>query len=135
MSDQPQLFYEDVFDVLRAAVQAAGGSKEVASRLWPNKPIAEAQRELLDSLNRDRPRKLEVEEVMAILSFARTAGFHQAKHWIDHAIGYDATPPLDPIIERDRLAEALEHAADSFEAMRRDAKALLERDPKLKAVR
>jgi hypothetical protein len=135
MNAQQQLFYEDIFDVMRAAVQAAGGAKAVASRLWPHKPVAEAQRELLDCLNRERPHKLCLEELVAVLTYAREAGFHQAKHWIDHAIGYQASPPLDPVIERDRLAEQFENLQHSFEQCSRDVRALLERDPKLKAVR
>jgi hypothetical protein len=135
MNTQPQLFYEDVYDVLRAAVQALGGTKAVAGKLWPHKPITEAQRELLDALNRERPRKLDAEEIMAVLRFAGEAGFHGAKHWIDHAIGYQPTAPLDPLIERDRLAEALERAASTFEALKQQATNLLERDKRLKAVR
>lgn len=135
MSAQPQLFYEDVFDVTRAAVHASGGAKAVARILWPHMPIIEAQRKLLDCLNRERPEKLCIEEFMAVLRMARDAGFHQAKHWIDHSTGYQDTPPLDPEVERDRLAEALEHAATSFDALRQDARLLLERDGKLKSVR
>lgn len=135
MNAQQQLFYEDVFDVMRAAVQAAGGAKAVAGRLWPHKPISEAQRELLDCLNRERPHKLCLEELIAVLGWAREAGFHQAKHWIDHAIGYQASAPLDPVVERDRLAESLDRLTAACEQASRDARALLERDTKLKAVR
>ena len=115
MSQQQQLFYEDVFDAARAAVQAAGGAKAVAAKLWPNKPIAEAHRELLDCLNRERPRKFCIEEFLAVLRMAREAGFHQAKHWIDADTGYQPTQPADPKIERERLAE---EAARLTEAMK-----------------
>lgn len=129
------LFIEDVYDALKAAVQFMGGAKVVAVRLWPAKPIEQARTHLLDCLNRDNDRKLDVDEIVAILVMAREAGYHQAKHWLDHAMGYQPTQPLDPVIERDRLAEALERAATTFEALRQDAQALLERDQKLKAVR
>lgn len=113
------LFLEDVFDALRAAVQAAGGAKTVAGALWPHKPIDQAKRELLDSLNRDNARKLCVEEVMAVMRMAREAGYHGAKHWIDEALGYQPTPPADPKIERDRLADELARAADQFKNLQR----------------
>lgn len=129
---QQQLFYEDVFDVARAAVQAAGGSKNVAGRLWPHKPISEAQRELLDCLNRDRPQKLCIEEFLAVLRMAREAGFHQAKHWIDADTGYQPSTPTDPKIERDRLADELARAADHFKSLQRAVERLSE--PTLKAV-
>jgi hypothetical protein len=132
---QQQLFYEDVFDVLTAAVKHAGGSKEVAEKLWPSKAVLQAQKELLDCLNRDSPRKLCIEEFMSVLKMAREAGFHQAKHWIDHETGYQSTPPLDPVIERDRLAESLQHAAQHFQELTRVATSLLEREQKLKSVR
>jgi hypothetical protein len=125
MTPQPQLFYEDVFEVAKAAVQAAGGTKQVAHALWPNiHSVAEAQRKLSDCLNRDRPEKLCIEEFMALLLMAREAGFHQAKHWIDTALGYQPTPPADPKIERERLADefarlraAVENATRTMERL------------------
>lgn len=114
MTQQTQLFYEDVFDVARAAVQAAGGAKVVGGKLWPHKPVAQAQKELLDCLNREAPRKLCIEEFIAILKLAREAGFHQAKHWIDQDIGYEATKPLDPQQEESEIASAIKrHAEES----------------------
>jgi len=132
---QQPLFIEDVYDALRAAVQYLGGAKVLGVALWPHKPIDSARKDVLDCLNRDNDRKFDAEEILAILKLAREAGYHQAKHWIDHQLGYQASAPLDPVIERDRLAEALEHASKSFEALAQDARALLERDQKLKAVR
>jgi hypothetical protein len=119
------LFLEDVFDALRAAVQAAGGAKSVSSRLWPAKPAEQARKDLLDCLNRDNDRKLCVEEVLALLRLAREAGYDGAKHWIDDALGYQPTPPQDPKIERDRLADELARAADHFKTLTRAAERLL----------
>ena len=124
--NQQALFYEDVFEVVRAAVQAAGGAKAVASTLWPAMPVAEAHRKLLDCLNRERPGKLCIEEFLSVLRMAHDVGFHQAKHWIDAATGYQPTPPTDPKIERDRLAEELAKAAENFKGLQRAAERLLE---------
>jgi hypothetical protein len=121
---QGALFYEDIFDVARAMVQAVGGTKVVASKLWPHKPIAEAQRELLDCLNRERPRKFCIEEFIAIMRMAREAGFHQGKHWIDQDTGYQPTPPTDPKVERERLAEAFDRAAETFMVLTQQVKKL-----------
>jgi t-SNARE complex subunit (syntaxin) len=131
---QQALFYEDIFDVVRAAVQAAGGAKVVAAKLWTSKPIGQAQTILLDCLNRDGPRKLCIEEMMAILRMAKEAGFHQAKHWIDDALGYERTDPIDPAVERDRLAEQFSNLADAV----RNAQRAMERltvDPTIRAVK
>lgn len=113
------LFLEDVFDALRAAVQAAGGAKAVAGRLWPSKPIEQARKDLLDCLNRDNERKLCVEELLSILRMAHEAGYHDAKHWIDQELGYRPSAPADPKVERDRLADEFSRAADSFKNLTR----------------
>ena len=118
------LFMEDIYDALRAAIQASGGPKSVAGRLWPHKPIDQAKKELLDALNRDNPRKLDNEEFLAVLKMAKEAGFHQAKHWIDGELGYDPTPMADPHVQRDRLAEELGRALDVIEGVSRAAQRL-----------
>ncbi len=128
--NQQQLFYEDIFECVKAAVQHAGGAKTVGPKLWPAKDPFKAQKELLDCLNRDAPRKLCIEELMAVLKMAKEAGFHQAKHWIDEALGYQPTQPQDPKIERDRLADELARAADNFQKLQRAAERLT--DPKLR---
>jgi hypothetical protein len=49
---------------------------------------------------------------------ARSA-FIRRKHWIDDELGYQPTPPQDPKIERDRLADELARAADHFKSLER----------------
>lgn len=131
---QGALFFEDIFDVARAMVNAAGGAKVVAARMWPNTPIAEAHRKLLDCLNRERPAKFCIEEFLTLVKLAREAGFHQGKHWIDTDTGYQPTPPQDPKVERERLAEAFDKASESFMKLTQEVRALNERE-KLKAVK
>lgn len=123
------LFLEDVYDALRAAIQALGGPKVVSSRLWPHKPVEQARKELLDALNRDNPRKLDPEETLAILRMAREVGFHGAKHWIDAELGYENAAPLDPVIQKDRLAEELARAADTFERLTREVQKMTSTPP------
>lgn len=119
------LFVEDVHDAVKGAVAALGGAKKAAEMMWPNQPGKD--KALLDCLNPNNDRKLGLDEIMALLKFARQAGYHQAKHWIDEELGYEPTPPKDPHVERDRLADALERAASSFTELTRQAKQLLER--------
>src|SRR5262245_6951618 len=103
------LFLEDIYDALRAIVAALGGPKVVACKLWPMTPPEQARRQLLDALNRDNPRKLDPEEVMALLRMGRDAGFHEAKHWIDGTLGYERAAPVDP---EDELAGLLREYVD-----------------------
>lgn len=49
----PSLFHESLEDALRDVIQASGGPKIVASRLWPDKAPEAARRSLLDCLNED----------------------------------------------------------------------------------
>lgn len=131
---QDQLFYEDVFDVAKAAVQHAGGAKKVAAIIWPTKPDRKRHTDLLDCLNRNSDRKLCIEEFIAVLKLAREAGFHQAKHWIDTELGYQPTQPLDPVVERDRLAEEMARMTEAFKEMTRAAERLNEQ-PGIRAVK
>lgn len=113
---QPSLFYEDIYDALRASIQAAGGAKAVASKLWPSRPAADAHRDLLDALNRDRPRKLDPEEVIAILRMAKDVDFHAGKFWLDEALGYERGRPVSTAEEVDTAAEAMRSAANQLRA-------------------
>ena len=117
------LLVESIYDALRAAVQACGGAKEVASRLWPAKPTLDARSLLLNCLNPERHEKLDPEQVVMILKLARERGFHQAKHWLDEETGYQASAPADPTDETERLAGVI---ADAAETLKR-ATAALER--------
>jgi hypothetical protein len=123
------LFVEDVFDALKAGVQFMGGAKLVAAQLWPNKPVEQARKDLLDCLNRDNDRKLDAEDILALLRMYRISGYHGAKHYIDEDTGYEPTAPKDPAVQRDRLADALERATSTFEELTRQAKQIVDRSP------
>ena len=94
----------------------------------------QAQKELLDCLNREAPRKLCIEEFLVILKMAKEAGFHQTKHWIDAEVGYEPTPPADPKIERERLADEFARLTAAIQNAQR-AMERLTVEPNLKAVR
>jgi hypothetical protein len=95
--EQQALFHEDINDALRAAVKACGGTKAVASTLWPEKTINDAQSYLNDCLNS----KLSPEHVLLLLKWAREKGFHGAIGYLCTEAGY--TPPL-PVEPEDELA-------------------------------
>lgn len=102
----PQCF-DSVEDALRAAVQALGKPKVVGARLWGAKDPERAGRDLSDALNPESPRKLELHEIFKILTWARAAGFHAAKHFIDDLTGYEPSVPREPVIEQARLLRDL----------------------------
>jgi len=117
MSQQEQLFYEDIYEALRAAVQAAGGAKVVGPKLWPAKPVPEAQRALLDALNRDRERKLDPEEQLQVLRLGRDAGFHGGVRFICEYLGYTMPQPVDPKDELSELQRRFIEAAGDVRAI------------------
>lgn len=125
------LFLEDIYDALQALVQRLGGAKVVAGKLWPHKPIEQARQQLLDCLNRDNSRKLDLDELLALLRMAREAGFHDTKHWIDVDLGYDPSMPADPFVQRDRLADELSRAADTFTQLQKAVERMTELPPSL----
>lgn len=114
---QEQLFFEDIYDALRAAVQAAGGAKAVGPKLWPNKPVAAAHRDLLDALNRDRERKLDPEETFQVFKIARDVGFHSAFHFSCDSIGYHKPGPVTAREQADNLVERMEAAVREMRSL------------------
>jgi hypothetical protein len=101
--DQQPLFHEDINDALRSAVKACGGTKVVASKFWPEKPIADATSYLNDCLNPTRPAKLSPEQVLYLLRWAKDQGFHGAMAYINGEAGYAAPVPIEPEDEYARL--------------------------------
>jgi hypothetical protein len=108
--------YESELDALRSAVAALGGKKVIAARLWPAKPVEVAARELADALNPERDRKLELHEATRILRWARDAGFHAAKHFFDHAAGYEHSSPRAPEEEKAHAVRDLREQLASMQA-------------------
>ena len=129
------LFVEDIYDALRSIVWHLKGPKVVGPRLWPAKEEERAANDLRDCLNRDNPRKFEPEEIIALFRMGREADFHRAKHWLDRATGYRDSEPLDPVIERNRLAESLDQAAQTFAELKQTAERLIAQTGQIKAVK
>jgi hypothetical protein len=101
--DQQPLFHEDINDALRGAVKACGGTKVVASKLWPEKPLNDAQSYLNDCLNATRPAKLSPEQVVFLLRWAKEQGFHGAINYVCAEAGYANPAPVEPEDEYAKL--------------------------------
>lgn len=89
-------------DVLIECVTAAGGSKVVGAKLWPEKLVDHAQRALLDALNDDRPHHLKPEQVLLVADLARAAGCHAFMSHCAARLHYQAPVPREP---HDELAD------------------------------
>lgn len=71
---QNELWHDTIYDALGAAVQAAGGVKQVAGRLWPALDITSAAARLWASMNPEHAQKLDLHELEMVDALAREAG-------------------------------------------------------------
>ncbi|HZF19483.1 MAG TPA: hypothetical protein VE008_07230 [Burkholderiales bacterium] len=118
--------YENIYDALRAAVQGLGGFKKVGQRLWSKKDPDEAGRCMADALNPTQARKLDPEETIAILRWARDAGFHAAKHFLDDRTGYERSKPVNIDDAREKLGREILEGVKRQEQLLAEYKQLLE---------
>lgn len=93
---------ETLNDALIECVKAAGGSKQVGAKLWPEKTIDAAQRHLLNCLNEDKAERLAPDQVLFVLRLAREKGHHGGMNFIAACLGYTIPHPVEP---QDELAE------------------------------
>ncbi|SIR00364.1 hypothetical protein [Pseudacidovorax sp. RU35E] len=100
---EPKLFYDDEIDALRAHVQAMGGTKEVAARIWPDKTPMAAQRQLSDCLNANRSERLSPSQLLLLMRLGREQGVHILAEYLMGEAGYSRPIPLDPKDEASQL--------------------------------
>ena len=91
-------------EALKQAVIALGGSKKVAPKIWPDKPIVNAAALLCNCLDDSRPEKLDFSQVLFVLRLARDAGYHGAIDFICDDLSYGRTTPIEP---KDESAELM----------------------------
>lgn len=89
-------------EVLVDCVKAAGGSKAVGVKLFPDLLVDQAQRKLLDCLNDDRPHNLTPDKVLQLAGLAREAGCHSYMHYCAERLRYTVPAPREP---QQQLAE------------------------------
>lgn len=116
MTTQERLFFDDVQDAIRVTVQALGGLKPVACKLWPEKAPDAAGRHLSDCLNHAKPEKLSPEQVVLLMKWGREVGCHAIAAYTGQECGYQFNP-LDPDVERDRLADSIHEASRNLERL------------------
>lgn len=94
--------FESINDALIECVKAAGGSKHVGNKVWPDKTIDAAQRHLLNCLNEGKAERLTPDQALLIARLARAKGCHAYAEFIAADLGYAAPQPLEP---KDEAAE------------------------------
>ncbi len=109
---------ESLNQALIECVKAAGGSKVVGARLWPEKTIDAAQRHLLACLNDDKPERLTPDHMLMVLRLAREKGHHGGVQYILADLGYAPTSPIEP---RDEAAELMRQYIEACAEQKRTA--------------
>lgn len=102
MNTQNELFHEDWRDALRHLVKALGGFETAGADLFPHKSRKAAGNWLSDCLNVERPAKLDLEEIEALLRLGRAAGCHIGLTFLCDSSGYSSPTTIEP---SDTLAE------------------------------
>lgn len=102
--NQQKLWHDDIYDALRASVDALGGTKRVGHALWPAKTIEEAGKHLDRCLLSTSAQKLSLEELMWIFSQSAAKGCHVLASHFGHVGGYKFVPvsPEDELAELQR---------------------------------
>jgi hypothetical protein len=106
------LFHESITEAIKDTINACGGTKTVAGKLWPEKAPEAAHRLLLSCLNDDRPERLSPEQLMFVLRMGRERGVHVGITYILRELGYADPQPVEPV---DELAELQRHYIDSVQ--------------------
>jgi len=95
--------FDTVNDALIECVKAAGGSKAVGHRLWPEKTVDAAQRHLLACLNDGKAERLTPDQVLLVARMGRDVGCHAYANYCARALSYAEPQPIKPVDEADAL--------------------------------
>lgn len=100
---QGELWHDNILDALGAAVQAAGGFKSVAARIWPALDLSTATTRLRASLNPDHAQKLCPEELLHVARLGKESGDHSIMNFLARELGYQLEA-LSPVETKKRAA-------------------------------
>lgn len=121
---QDPLFHENFAAALIHAVNALGGCASVGLRLWPTKTARQAETKLANCLNQNHEWKLDLEEIVAILQWAREVGIHCAMHKFCEQAGY-SKPEIAPAkTPKQQLVEKWKRVVAEMEALAEEEAAL-----------
>lgn len=111
------LAFESLTDCLIECVKAAGGSKQVGHRVWPEKTVEAAQRHLLNCLNEGKAERLTPDQVILIARLAREHGCHAYAQFVAQSLSYSEPTPIEPRDEADELRRQFIEATQRMAAM------------------
>lgn len=98
---QIEAWHDNILDALGGTVQAAGGAKRVAAKLWPVLDQSSATARLRCSLNPDHAQKLDPDELLAIVRLGKESGCDSVMEFLARELGYEIKP-LTPVESKKR---------------------------------
>ncbi|MDI4633317.1 hypothetical protein J7U46_09685 [Pelomonas sp. V22] len=125
--------FETLNDCLIECVKAAGGSKAVGNRIWPEKTMEAAQRHLLNCLNEGKAERMTPDQVLLLAKLAREKGCHAYAHFVAHTLSYAEPTPIEPRDEADELRRQFIEGTRALVAMAQRIESLEQR-PSLRAA-
>jgi len=90
--EQATFWHDTIFDALGTAVKVAGGTKRVASKIWPTLDSTTAHSRLRAGLNPEHAQKIDLDEMIAIARLGREAGDHSVMELLGRELGYEVKP-------------------------------------------
>lgn len=133
--EQQALIHEDWRDAMRHLVKALGGYDAVGIDLWPGKTRKAAGAWLSDCLNPERPAKLDLEEIQALLALGRARGVHLGLHFLCDELGYGRPAPVEPEDQVGELVRQQARLLDEFKNLTGRLERLQARDDVAQIVR
>ncbi len=67
---------DDSYEAMRILIMRLGGPKKMGKKLWPEKPMEAAAILLNNCLNRERPEKLDLDQIDFLIGEGRKVGCH-----------------------------------------------------------
>ena len=116
--------FETLTDCLIECVKAAGGSKQVGHKVWPEKTVDAAQRHLLNCLNEGKAERLTPDQVLLIARLARARGCHAYVQFVAADLSYSEPVPIEPKDEADELRRQFIESTRALAAMAEKIEAL-----------
>lgn len=124
VSEQTPLWVDDIYEALKhcciaIAVNEEGNgrawAKVVGHKIWPQKSPDEAGRLLIHCIDQSRNEKLDPDQVVLILRWAREVNCHVAMHFIANECMYHTPTPVTPEEQIDSLQRDYIDAVNKLE--------------------
>lgn len=128
--DNPQLFYDDEFHPIRAAIEEGRGYKETAMHLWPSMKPESAYAKLKACTHVRGDERLKFGEIVEVMRFNQR--FDPLYYACDETMHHRPSPKT-PTDEEAKIVGAIEQASSTLERALKALEALRRREIKAAA--